>query len=370
MYLDHAATTPVRPEALSAMLPYFDAQFANASSLYAAGREARLAIDRARSEVAEAIGAKPGEIIFTSGGSEADNGAILGVARACPEKKHIITTRIEHHAVLRTCQALERRGYAVTYLGVDRLGRVSPQDVAHALRADTLLVSVMLANNEIGTIEPIGEIARIAHERGVPVHSDAVQAVGHVPVDVSQLGIDLLSMSAHKFSGPKGVGALYVRAGLRMDPLVFGGAQERGMRAGTENTPGIVGMGCALRLASSGLEENARHVSQLRDALERELGGMPGVHVNGDRENRLPGHLHLTIDDADTSLLLMRLDMAGIDVSSGSACTSGATMRSHVIQALGTARDHQADIRFSLGASNTQADIDAAAAAMHRILKR
>ncbi|MGN0997229.1 MAG: cysteine desulfurase family protein [Candidatus Ventricola sp.] len=370
MYLDHAATTPVRPEALSAMLPYFDVLFANGSSLYAAGREARLAIDRARSEVAGAIGVQPGEVIFTSGGSEADNWAILGMARAFPEKKHIVTTRIEHHAVLRTCQALERRGFDVTYLDVDARGRVVPQDVVDALRADTLLVSVMLANNEIGTIEPVGEIARIAHMRGVPVHSDAVQAVGHVPVDVSQLGVDLLSLSAHKFSGPKGVGALYVRAGLRMDPLIFGGAQERGMRAGTENTPGIVGMGCALRLAVAEMEEAARHASRLRDVLERELAAMPGVHVNGDRENRLPGHLHLTIDDADSSLLLMRLDMAGIAASAGSACTSGAAVRSHVVKALGTARDHQADIRFSLGASNTQADIDAAVAAMHRILKR
>ena len=319
IYLDHAATTPVRVEVLSEMLPYFSESFANGSSVYAAARAAKRAIDQAREAVAGAIGAESGEIAFTSGGSEADNWAILGLARAFPGKKHIITSRIEHHAVLNSCAALEREGYTVTYLDVDAFGRVSPLDVRRALREDTLLVSVMLANNEIGTIEPVADIAAEAHLRGVPVHTDAVQAVGHIPVDVSRLGVDLLSMSAHKFYGPKGVGALYIRSGQRIERLIYGGAQERGMRAGTENTPGIVGMGCALRLAVQDLDARMQRVGQLRDMLERELAGLRGVHVNGDRDNRLPGHLHLSIDDADTSVLMMRLDMAGIAASAGSA---------------------------------------------------
>lgn len=370
IYLDHAATTPVRDEVLSEMLPYFSESFANGSSVYAAARTAKRAIDQAREAVAGAIGVESGEIAFTSGGSEADNWAILGLARAFPGKKHIITSRIEHHAVLNSCAALEREGYTVTYLDVDARGRVSPMDVRRALREDTLLVSVMLANNEIGTIEPVADIAVEAHLRGVPVHTDAVQAVGHIPVDVSRLGVDLLSMSAHKFYGPKGVGALYIRSGQRIERLIYGGAQERGMRAGTENTPGIVGMGCALRLAVQDLDARMQRVGQLRDMLERELAGLRGVHVNGDRDNRLPGHLHLSIDDADTSVLMMRLDMAGIAASAGSACTSGATVRSHVVQALGTAAENQADIRFSLGENNTQEDVAAAAAVMRRILKR
>ena len=316
IYLDHAATTPVRDDVLAAMLPYFSASYGNASGGYRLARDARQAIDTARGEVARAVGAARSEVYFTSGGSEADSWALLGVASAHPEKRHIITTKIEHHAVLHACAALERRGCEMTYLDVDELGRVSPEAFARAIRPDTLLASVMLANNEVGTIEPIAALGEIAHAHGVLMHTDAVQAVGHIPVELGRLNVDLLSMSAHKFGGPKGIGVLYVRAGTRLDRLIAGGAQERGMRAGTENTPGIVGMGCALRLASAGLEENARHVSRLRDALERELGGMPGVHVNGDRGNRLPGHLHLTIDDADTSLLLMRLDMAGIAASS------------------------------------------------------
>lgn len=370
IYFDHAATTPVRDEVVTAMLPYFSASFANASSGYSAAREARRAIDRARAEVASAICAQKQEIYFTSGGSEADNWALMGIASACPEKKHIITTKIEHHAVLHACEALERQGYAITYLNVDSSGRVSAEEFRQAIRPDTLLASVMLANNEVGTIEPIAELAAIAHDQGVLMHTDAVQAVGHIPVSVRELGIDLLSMSAHKFSGPKGCGALYVRSGVRIHNLIYGGAQERSLRAGTENTPGIVGMGCALTLATQNMETKMAGIAHLRDELEHALLSVPGVRVNGDRQSRLPGHLHISIDDANTAMVLMRLDMEGIAVSAGSACTSGAAERSHVLEAMGLAKDGQADIRFSLGENNTTEEAAAAVQALRRILKR
>ena len=370
IYLDHAATTPVRKEALTAMLPYFSASFGNASGGYGLAREARKAIDAAREEVARAVGAKRSEVYFVSGGSEADNWALMGLASAHPEKRHIVTTRIEHHAVLHACAALEQRGYEVTYLDVDKNGRVLPESFERALRSDTLMASVMLANNEVGTIEPIAQLSGMAHAHGVWMHTDAVQAVGHIPVDMKALGADLMSISAHKFGGPKGIGALIVREGVRLDRLIHGGAQERSLRAGTENTPGIVGMGRALTLAVERMPEAAVRVAQLRDMLESELLTIPGIRVNGDRENRLPGHLHVTISDADTQMLLMRLDMAGIAASAGSACASGAATRSHVLTAMGITGDRQADIRLTLGEENTQEEIQAAAAALHRILKR
>lgn len=370
VYLDHAATTPVRDEVLAAMLPYFAERFANASSGYAAARETRTAIDRARNKVAVAIGAKPGEIYFTSGGSESDNWALMGAASAYPEKRHIITTRIEHHAVLHACHALERRGYEVTYLNVDARARVFKQEFERAIRPDTLMASVMLANNEVGTIEPIAELARIAHDHGVLMHTDAVQAVGHIPVDVNALGVDMLSMSAHKFGGPKGVGALYIRAGTRIENLIYGGAQERTMRAGTENTPAIIGMGKAISLAVSKMDESAAYIRRLRDTMQDELETIEGIRINGDPQNRLPGHLHLTAENANTQLLLMRLDMEGIAASAGSACSSGASERSHVIEAMGIAGKHQADIRFSIGETNTTSEIDQAIAVLRRILKR
>lgn len=370
IYLDHAATTPVKDEVLVSMLPYFTAQFANASSGYAQARDSRAAIDRARGEIAGAIGAKKAEVHFTSGGSEADNWAIFGTAAATPEKKHIITTKIEHHAVLHSCQALEKRGYEVTYLDVDSLGRVLPEGFERAIRPDTLMASVMLANNEVGTIEPVSCLTEIAHRHGVLMHTDAVQAVGHIPVDVETLGVDLLSMSAHKFGGPKGIGALYIRNGTRIDNLIFGGAQEKGMRAGTENVPGIVGMGKALSPANQDMLRRTEFISGLRDTLEQGLMAIGGIRVNGDQDNRLPGHLHVTIEGANTSLLLMQLDMAGIAASAGSACTSGATERSHVIAAMGLAGEKQADIRFSLGENNTPEEIDSVIGSMRRILKR
>lgn len=368
IYLDHAATTPVRDEVLTAMLPYFSTSYGNASSGYRLAREARRAIDTARGEVAEAIGAEHSEVYFTSGGSEADSWALLGVTSA--RLGHILTTKIEHHAVLHACAALERRGCEVTYLDVDEKGRVSPEAFARAIQPDTMLASVMLANNEVGTFEPVAALAEIAHAHGVLMHTDAVQAVGHIPVDFKHLNVDLLSMSAHKFGGPKGIGALVVKSGVHIENLIYGGAQERGLRAGTENTPAIVGMGRAIALAVQEMPETAAHVSRLRDALERDLLAIPGVRVNGDRESRLPGHLHVTIEGTNTALLLMRMDMAGIAVSAGSACTSGAAERSHVITAMGIAGDGEADIRFSIGAENTEREMAAAANTLRRILKR
>lgn len=370
IYLDHAATTPVREEVIDAMSPYFSAFFANASSSYAAARASRKAIDGARNQLAAVIHAKRHEIYFTSGGSEADNWAIIGCALANPEKRHIITSGIEHHAVLHACLMLEKLGYSVTYVGVDRFGRVSPSEIADAIRPDTLLISLMLANNEIGTIEPVSEAAKIAKNAGVYMHTDAVQAVGHIPVDVEALGVDLLSMSAHKFCGPKGIGALYIRSGVRIEPLIYGGAQERGMRAGTENTPAIAGMGKAIELACSELHAETAKIIELRTRLARALAGIPGLYINGDPENRLPGILHVTIDQANTTTLLMQMDMAGVAVSGGSACASGASVRSHVVTALGYTDENQADIRFSIGKHNSESDIDAAAVILRRCLKR
>lgn len=367
VYLDHAATTPLRREALDAMMPYFMEKAANASSLYAAGRQARSAVDTARRQVAQAIGAREREIYFTAGGSEADNWALFGIARTLKEKRHIITTQIEHHAVLNSCAALEQMGYPVTYVEPDEYGFISPEKVKQAMRPDTGLVSVMTANNEVGTIEPIAEIAKIAHENGVLIHTDAVQAVGHIPVDVEKLGVDLLSMAAHKFYGPKGIGALYIKSGVHITNLIYGGEQEKGLRAGTENTPAIVGMGQALQLACENMAaENAR-LEALRNHFEEGiLARIPHARINGMRNHRLPGTLHVTFPDADTNMLLMRLDLEGIAASAGSACAAGAMERSHVIQAMRVPEG--ADVRFSLGMENTQEDILKTVDALCRIL--
>ena len=284
IYLDHAATTPLRKEALDAMMPFFTEKAANASALYAAGRQTRSAIDAARRQIAQAIGAHEREIYFTAGGSEADNWALFGIARTMKEKRHIITTQIEHHAVLNSCAALEQMGYPVTYIEPDEYGFISPEKVKAAMRPNTGLVSVMTANNEVGTIEPIAEIAKIAHENGALIHTDAVQAVGHVPIDVEKLGVDLLSMAAHKFYGPKGIGALYIKNGVHITSLIYGGEQEKGLRAGTENTPAIVGMGQALRLACENMTtENAR-LEALRNRFEEDiLSRIPHARINGMR---------------------------------------------------------------------------------------
>ena len=367
---DHAATTPLRKEVLEAMLPYLTEQYANASGTYAAARQTRSAIDRARRSIAEAIGAEPGEIYLTSGGTEADNWALVGALRASNGRRRIVTTKIEHHAILSTCAMLEAQGVEVVYLNVDREGRVDCCEAEREINTDTLLVSVMLANNEVGTIEPVAEIAEIAHANGAIMHTDAVQAVGHIPVDLHALGVDLLSMYAHKFGGPKGVGALAVRSGVRLQGLILGGSQERSLRAGTENTPGIVGMGEALRLAAEEMEDAAGCTRTLRDRLTERMLRLPGVRLNGSRTDRLPGNAHFTIENQDSSLLLARLDMAGIAASAGSACTSGITERSHVLRAMfpDETESGRADLRLTLGVDNTPEEIESACAVLKRIL--
>ena len=372
IYLDHAATTPLSAEALQAMLPFLQDQYANASSSYEAARHARHAIDVAKAKTAALIGAEAHEIYITSGGTEADNWALFGAMRAePPDKRHLIVSAIEHHAVLKTCQELEQEGFRVTYAPVDRRGVVDIDAVEKAISPQTALISVMLANNEVGTIQPIREIAEMAHRYGCLMHTDAVQAAGHIPVDVKALGVDLLSLSAHKFYGPKGVGALYIRTGTRIDRLIFGGEQESGLRAGTENVAGIAGMGRAAELALAALERDAAHVGALRDCMigmaEEKL---TGVEVNGLGAPRLPGHVHMTIDHADASLLLMQLDMNGIAASSGSACASGIAERSHVMAAMGIAGEHQADLRFTFGRQNTREDVVKTIEVLRRILNR
>lgn len=369
--MDYAATAALRPQALEAMLPYFAGCFANASGSYGAAREARAAIDRARTQVAQAIGAKPSEIFFTSGGTESDNWAIRGGCGAeSYERRRIAVSRVEHHAVLRTCEALAAHGSEIAWLDVDRTGRVCLEQAERVITPGTSLVSVMLANNEVGTIEPVAALAEIAHRNGALMHTDAVQAVGHIPVDVRVLGVDMLSMSAHKFGGPKGIGALFVREGVRIGGFMLGGAQERGLRAGTENTPGIVGMGAALEAAVREMDDTAKRLSALRDMLAERVLGLPGVRVNGAQDGRLPGCLHLSIRNMDSSLLLARLDMEGIAASAGSACASGALERSHVLRAMYPEEvgGEWADLRLTLGAENTEADVLAVAAALGRIL--
>ena len=358
--LDHAATTPLRPEALNAMLPYFTEHAANANALYAEGRRARAAIDAARRQIADAIHAKPAEIYFTGSGSEADNWALFGAMRAMAGKNHIVTTQIEHHAILNACAALEKLGYEVSYVPVDRQGCVDPEAIENAIRSETGMVSVMLANNEVGTIQPISEIAKVAHMHGALMHTDAVQAVGHIPVDVVALDVDLLSISAHKFCGPKGIGALYIRKSVKIDPLIHGGAQERGHRAGTENLPGIVGLGKAIELAEEGLAENAARMTFLRNRLVSGLtAAIPDMRINGTMEKRLPNNVNVSFAGIEGEAVLLRLDLEGIAASSGSACTAGSLDPSHVLTAIGLTRDEaKGSLRLTLGTDTTQADVD------------
>lgn len=372
IYLDNAATTATKPEVLEAMLPYFTQVYGNPSSIHRAGRDARRAVEHAREQVAAALNADKGEIYFTAGGSESDNWAIKGTAFAHREKgNHIITTQIEHHAVLHTCQWLERQGFEVTYLPVDADGLVDPADVERAITDRTILVSVMMANNEIGTIEPIAEIARIAHAHGVLMHTDAVQAVGAVEVDVRALGVDMLSLSAHKFYGPKGVGALYVRRGVKLDTYMHGGAQERGRRAGTEYLPGIVGLGKAIELATADIAGHAARLTAMRDRLiDGILKEIPYARLNGHRTRRLPGNVNVSIEYIEGEALLLRLDLAGIEGSSGSACTSGSLDPSHVLLAIGLPHEiAHGSLRLTLGDYNTEADVDATLAALPEIVR-
>lgn len=372
IYLDNAATTAVAPAVLEAMLPYFTQVYGNPSSIHATGREAHKAVDAARRQVAAAISAQPSEIYFTAGGSESDNWAIKGAAFARKDRgNHIITTAIEHHAVLHTCQWLEKQGFDVTYLPVDEYGMVSPADVEAAITDKTILISVMMANNEIGTIQPIAEIGAIARRRGVLFHTDAVQAMGAIPVDVQALQVDMLSMSAHKFHGPKGVGALYVRKGVKLDVFMAGGAQERGQRAGTENLAGIVGMGKAIELAVAGMADSAARITVLRDKLIKGiLERIPDVKLNGHPDLRLPNNINVSVRYIEGEALLLRLDLAGIAASSGSACTSGSLDPSHVLLAIGLPHEiAHGSLRLTLGADTTEADIDAVLDTLPGIVK-
>ncbi len=372
IYLDNAATTAVAPAVLEAMLPYFTQVYGNPSSIHATGREAHKAVDAARRQVAAAISAQPSEIYFTAGGSESDNWAIKGAAFARKDRgNHIITTAIEHHAVLHTCQWLEKQGFDVTYLPVDEYGMVSPANVEAAITDKTILISVMMANNEIGTIQPIAEIGAIARRRGVLFHTDAVQAMGAIPVDVQALQVDMLSMSAHKFHGPKGVGALYVRKGVKLDVFMAGGAQERGQRAGTENLAGIVGMGKAIELAVAGMADSAARITVLRDKLIKGiLERIPDVKLNGHPDLRLPNNVNVSVRYIEGEALLLRLDLAGIAASSGSACTSGSLDPSHVLLAIGLPHEiAHGSLRLTLGADTTEADIDAVLDTLPGIVK-
>ncbi len=361
IYLDHAATTPTHPEVVEAMLPYFTDGFGNPSSIYSYGQEAKGAIEQARTRVAELIGARTEEIIFTSGGTEADNFALKGVAHANEHKgNHIITTSIEHHAVMEAGKSLEKRGLRMTYLPVDEYGLVNPDDVKRAITEKTILISVMHANNEVGTIEPVAEVGEIAHEAGIYFHTDAVQAVGHIPVNVDKLNVDLLSISGHKFYGPKGVGALYVRKGTKLVSFMHGGGQERRRRAGTENVPAIVGLGKAAALAAQEVGKEAERLARLRDKLIKGLmERIDHIRLNGHPTKRLPNNVNVSVDFVEGESMLLNLDLEGICASTGSACSSASLEPSHVLLALGLSPEQaHGSLRFTAGRENTEADVE------------
>jgi cysteine desulfurase len=373
VYLDNNATTPLAPEVFEAMKPYLLEDFGNASSIHWYGQRAKNAVEKARQQVAKLLNARPSEVIFTSGGTESDNASIFGIVQAArPAAPHIITTGIEHHAVLNTAQALEKRGVSVTYVGVGASGVVDPEDVKRAIRPETVLISIMQANNEIGTIQPLEEIGGIAREHDIYFHTDAVQSVGKVPVDVEKLGVDLLSLSAHKFNGPKGVGSTYIRKGTILKPLLYGGHHERDRRPGTENVPGIVGLGMAAELALAHLEETVQRVAGLRDRLEREiLERVPQVSVNGDPGRRLPTTSNLCFDYVEGEGFVIAMDLRGIACSTGAACSSGSVEPSHVLAAIGrTPEQARSSIRLSLGRYNTAEDIDATLEILPAVVER
>ncbi len=361
IYLDYAATTPTHPDVSKAMRPYLRDFFGNPSSMHSIGQEARVAVEESRDKVAFMIGASSEEIVFTGGGTEADNFALKGMAYANDSKKnHIITSSIEHHAVLETCKFLERLGFSVTYLPVDGYGLVDPDDVKRAITEKTLLISVMHANNEVGTVEPIAEIGKIAREAGISFHTDAVQTAGHIPVKVDDLGVDMLAMSAHKLGGPKGVGALYVRKGTRIVSFVHGGEQEKGRRASTENVPGIVGFSKAAEMAQRESEKEAKRLTVLRDKLTNGLmGRIEHVHLNGHPTRRLPNNINMSVDGVEGEHMLLNLNARGICVSTGSACSSSSSEPSHVLLALGLSHEQaRGSIRLSLGRETAERDID------------
>ncbi|MCI5678827.1 MAG: cysteine desulfurase NifS [Bacteroidales bacterium] len=361
LYFDNAATTPVREEVLQEILPYFREYYGNASSVYAIAKESKKALEKARAQVAAAINAQPEEIYFTAGGSESDNTALRGVAEAYASKgNHIITTKIEHHAILHTAEYLEKHGAEVTYLNVDEYGKISLEELEKAIRPETVLISVMFANNEIGTIQPIKEIGEIARKHGVLFHTDAVQAVGHVPIDVEKMHIDLLSMSGHKLGAPKGIGALYIRKGVKVEPLIFGGAQEKKQRAGTENIPGIVGIGKAAELAVAEMEATTAKLVALRDKLIKGiLENIPYSRLNGHPTDRLPGNCNISFSYIEGESLLLLLDALGIAASSGSACTSGSLDPSHVLMAIGLPHETaHGSLRLTMDRDNTEEEVD------------
>ncbi|KMT21296.1 cysteine desulfurase NifS [Clostridium cylindrosporum] len=373
VYLDHSATTYVKKEVLDDMLPYFTENFGNPSSLYSISRKTKSAIDTSREKVAKALGAKKEEIYFTAGGSEADNWALKGVAFANKNKgNHIITTNIEHPAILNTCKYLEKQGFEVTYLGVNEEGLISLEELKNSIKDTTILISIMLANNEIGTIQPISEIGKIAKESGVIFHTDAVQAVGHVDINVDEMNVDLLSIAAHKFYGPKGIGALYIRKGIKIDNIIHGGGQERKKRAGTENIPAVVGIGRAIELATENMDEKNKEIASKRDRLLNGIvAKIPYTKVNGSLESRLPNNLNVSFHFIEGEGLLLLLDQAGICASTGSACSSGSLDPSHVLLAIGLPHEiAHGSLRLSLGEATTDEEIDYVLDVLPKIVQR
>lgn len=373
IYMDNAATTAISKPVLEAMMPYLTEYYGNPSSVHGYGRETRKALDTARAQVAKALGAKPNEIYFTGCGTEADNWAIRGAAYArCEKGGHIITTSIEHHAVLHTCEQLEKEGFSVTYLPVDEYGLVTAEQVKAAIRPETTLISIMAANNEIGTVEPIAEIGKVAKEAGVLFHTDAVQAVGNIKIDVQEMGVDMLSLSGHKLHAPKGIGALYIRTGVKIDPFIRGGAQERAQRAGTENVASIAALGRAIEIATENLEEHAAKMQALRDRMIRGiLEQIPDTRLNGHPQKRLPGNVNVCFSYIEGESLLLSLDLLGIAASSGSACTSGSLDPSHVLLAIGLPHEiAHGSLRLSLSEGNTQEEVDTVVGALVEIVAR
>ncbi|MCI5889613.1 MAG: cysteine desulfurase NifS [Lachnospira sp.] len=373
IYLDNAATTKVNKKVLESMMPYFSEIYCNPSAAYSFATKGRIAIEEARNHAAKLIGASDMEIYFTSGGSESDNWAIKAVAESFSDKgKHIITTKIEHYAVLHTCEYLERHGFDITYLNVDSDGKVRLDELKKSIREDTILISVMTANNEIGTIQPVAEIGKIAHEKGILFHTDAVQAYGHIPINVDEMNIDLLSASGHKFNGPKGVGIMYIRKGVKIRSFIHGGSQERGRRAGTYNVPGIAGLGTAAKLAMENMAKRAEKEKELRDYfIDRISAEIPYTVLNGHREDRLPNNINFCFRFVEGESVLIMLDQAGICASSGSACTSGAIDPSHVLRAIGLSDEmaHES-LRLTLSYENTKEEIDTVVGELKRIVER
>ncbi|MGA9190057.1 MAG: cysteine desulfurase NifS [Methanosarcina sp.] len=372
IYMDNSATTPARKEVVEEMIPYLTENFGNPSSIYEIGKISKHAIDKARKKVADALGAEENEIYFTSGGTESDNWAIKGIAFANRNKgKHIITSSIEHHAVLHTCLWLEGQGFEVTYLPVDKYGMVTLEELKNAIRDDTILISIMLANNEIGTIQPVEEIGKIARENRIYFHTDAVQAIGHVPIDVKKMNIDLLSLSGHKFEGPKGCGALYIRKGVKIEALLHGGAQERKRRAGTENVPAIMGLGKAIELAAGEIGETDKNLLAMRERLIEGLLKIPKTHLNGHPTQRLANNVNVTFEYIEGESLLLLLNAKGIFASTGSACNSSSLEPSHVLTACGVPHEIvHGSLRLSLGRMNTEKDVDRVLEALPEIVQK